>query len=1426
MRSIAPFISAFCIAAAAVAQLPPREAQQVRAAQLGVLGQFAAAEKRLDLPGQAGSVEKLKAQRLLFLLSTAADYPAIKQVALSRTDPSPYAGRYGLGDGRLVRLVVREGALGVGHGADSPITWLTEAAPGNYKRSAGGLWYIFYPDTDGKAADILVSEAPRYARRVDPTGFTTIRIETSIAGDSRLVLRGTTAQWFNSRGVPPGRDPEHQFPTTINGAEWTPKWFNFAGRADDYGVRSDVFNGVAPGVPASPADVHCTVIRARDRVHVVRQPATLVDDAIVIDFVDNAWHLDKYVVHIHYRARPQPPPAKAPTMISKNGLVGEYRFAGDASDSSGNANHGIAERITAAADRFGAPAKAIRFESYGSVKIPAPDPLTNGNLAISIWVNCRAFPELTEWYPWSSCILSQHDGARARHFQLAGHRRFFSWNRFQRSERRLSATEPAEVNRWYHLVAQTDGVVHELYVDGVLQDSTRGDYTFNPDMPLYVGRNGDQERSLYFNGAVDDLRLYNRLLTPAGIQALYHEDGYGKPPGLVNEPPPAVPRPDHPARLEAIARWGKRLAAATATTAPVIKHATGPAQRYTGRYLLDDGAVFEVVAHNNKLLLHRAAAATTHQLTAVGADRFVAAQAQFVCQFTIGRGDQADGLLVTRVRGIGSVLPEQPHYRIEARIDERSALHLGGKSMHWVNHCNSRAPGRDPRDTRPTMINETAWLPVFADATGPQNIGSAVSFPFNGLAEAIPLSSSRLRVVFPRNPGISRVAQWPGPVNGHTLILDFHDDALYSTRDYTAEIYIAPPRPGQLEQRHPIDPTRLAVPESGLVAWYPLDGNVVDQHRGTAAADAQQVEYAINRFGRRMRALRLLKNSRVMILAPPDLGGDAMSFSIWVNLDGQQTDTYSNYILAQHLPRRNFALALYRDRITWRAHPPHLDQTAALPVVEQEWHHVAITYNGAIQALYVDGALQSSSRLPLQFNPEAPLQLGFDPDNPKHGFDGTLDDFRVYDRALQPREVLALYHENNFDLDPPLTAAVKADRPTAVINKLVAEYREIDVADRRGNTPLHWAARAGNTRLVQALLRHKARHTGNAAGATPLLLAIQNGHDHATALLLKNGADVNATNHYGRTPLHAAAATGNVPVAKQLLDGGAGINALDWNGDTPFHRAAVYGRIEMGHLLIAGGVDTEVHNLDERHAFDLALQMNQIAFAREMAAAGVWKTTAHEIQIAAQPGPVKILVARRVEKPVGVDGNISGAEYGHAVPGHGMVYCYTDRVAIDDTYFVAAWDDANLYFGTVALQSGADELPLSRLAQDSMEIFKDHDHLELMLDTNHDRNSFFQCCWNFKGSKWDFAYSAPRVAVDWSPAWEVTTEVQHNAFISELAIPLSALGGAKPKPGDTWGFTLARQQSAASGAVRYTIWSEYFRGDFLKPGLWSILKFE
>jgi len=132
MRSIASFISVFCIVAAAVAQLPPRETQQIRAAQLGILGQFAAAEKRLAISGQPGSVEKLKAQRRLFLLSTAADYPAIGQIALSRTDSAPYAGRYGLSDGRLVRVIFRERTLGVGRGVDSPSTWLAQAAPGNY----------------------------------------------------------------------------------------------------------------------------------------------------------------------------------------------------------------------------------------------------------------------------------------------------------------------------------------------------------------------------------------------------------------------------------------------------------------------------------------------------------------------------------------------------------------------------------------------------------------------------------------------------------------------------------------------------------------------------------------------------------------------------------------------------------------------------------------------------------------------------------------------------------------------------------------------------------------------------------------------------------------------------------------------------------------------------------------------------------------------------------------------------------------------------------------------------------------------------------------------------------------------------------------------------------------------------------------------
>jgi len=76
----------------------------------------------------------------------------------------------------------------------------------------------------------------------------------------------------------------------------------------------------------------------------------------------------------------------------------------------------------------------------------------------------------------------------------------------------------------------------------------------------------------------------------------------------------------------------------------------------------------------------------------------------------------------------------------------------------------------------------------------------------------------------------------------------------------------------------------------------------------------------------------------------------------------------------------------------------------------EEWYHVAVTYDGTNQKIYVNGSLdntEASAITPATTN--VPLYigrtLGLAPDNS----DGFIDEVRIYNRALTPSEVEGLY---------------------------------------------------------------------------------------------------------------------------------------------------------------------------------------------------------------------------------------------------------------------------------------------------------------------------------------------------------------------------------------------------------------------------------
>ncbi len=191
--------------------------------------------------------------------------------------------------------------------------------------------------------------------------------------------------------------------------------------------------------------------------------------------------------------------------------------------------------------------------------------------------------------------------------------------------------------------------------------------------------------------------------------------------------------------------------------------------------------------------------------------------------------------------------------------------------------------------------------------------------------------------------------------------------------------------------------------------------------------------------------------------------------------------------------------------------------------------------------------------------------------------------------------------------EPPLHAAVHAGHK-AVIEVLLERGADVNQKGAHGELALHWAAAKGHAEVVKLLLERGSqlnvktekqradmdtimRESANlvkhqlkrlelyekgrqaalagrglqiappprlvfAAGDTPLHSAAQWGREDIVKMLLSNGAEVDAKNHWGQKPLHYACVFRHKEIAEMLLGAGADANAKDDNEHTPLGLAS------------------------------------------------------------------------------------------------------------------------------------------------------------------------------------------------------------------------------------------------------------------------------
>ena len=153
-------------------------------------------------------------------------------------------------------------------------------------------------------------------------------------------------------------------------------------------------------------------------------------------------------------------------------------------------------------------------------------------------------------------------------------------------------------------------------------------------------------------------------------------------------------------------------------------------------------------------------------------------------------------------------------------------------------------------------------------------------------------------------------------------------------------------------------------------------------------------------------------------------------------------------------------------------------------------------------------------------------------------------------------------------------AAMRGNK--AEVRRLIERKADVNARQADGSTALHWAAQADDVELADLLIHAGVKPSStNNAGATPMLLACQNGSAAMISRLLAAGVDPNAAlTSFGDTALMMASRTGRVDAVKLLLEHTADVNAIEtWGGTTALMWAASEKHPDVVEMLIAKGAD-------------------------------------------------------------------------------------------------------------------------------------------------------------------------------------------------------------------------------------------------------------
>lgn len=214
-----------------------------------------------------------------------------------------------------------------------------------------------------------------------------------------------------------------------------------------------------------------------------------------------------------------------------DGLVAYWSFnegsGGTAYDYSGNSNHGTIYGASWTA--AGALGNALEFDGdYDYVTIPnnSSQQITTNQITVSAWINLYAdvgndqariiCKQETVRNAWGLEIFGENYGS-----STGNQINFHDTDGSTASYNYLNTTD-LNLNQLYHVLVTDDAGTITMYINGLGAPSSSSGYGIpsSIDAPIIIGATNTPDR-FFFNGVIDEVLIYNRVLSQGEISALY-----------------------------------------------------------------------------------------------------------------------------------------------------------------------------------------------------------------------------------------------------------------------------------------------------------------------------------------------------------------------------------------------------------------------------------------------------------------------------------------------------------------------------------------------------------------------------------------------------------------------------------------------------------------------------------------------------------------------------------------------------------------------------------------------------------------------------------------------------------------------------------------------------------------------------------------